>query len=228
MSKLDFSKIETPYLSKTEEYELISKAQSGCIKSQNNLVTSNLKYLHKNAKYYSRYTKCNLEEVFQECICGFITAIHKFKAEKDVRLITFANFYIKLAADEVSAKDRMIPVTKYVFSHTKKNEEFNFTSFPICDEDPIPQEIFEDGFDHCSNNEYSILIKNILKNLSKFERTVVQHLFGMNGYEELGKKEIAEKYNTTFSKVCTATADAYAKSVPLFYNPIKETLRSAS
>ncbi|MFA7544074.1 MAG: sigma-70 family RNA polymerase sigma factor, partial [Candidatus Cloacimonadaceae bacterium] len=88
----DISKFDS--LSKEEEYELGIKAKEGDQEAINRLIQSNLKFVAKvAAKYQGR--GLSLSELISEGNIGLIRAIEKFDPSKDVKLISYAIWWIK-------------------------------------------------------------------------------------------------------------------------------------
>lgn len=81
-------------LTKEEEIEYARKVQAGDIDAKNKFIESNLRLVVSIAKnYYSN--KVQFLDLIQEGNIGLMTAIEKFNPELDIRLSTYAKFWIK-------------------------------------------------------------------------------------------------------------------------------------
>ena len=88
----DISKI--PTLSREEENRLAIKAKNGDKEALNKLIESNLKFVVRVAtKYQNRGLSFN--ELISEGNQGLIKAIEKFDPDKNIKLISYAVWWIK-------------------------------------------------------------------------------------------------------------------------------------
>ncbi|MFC1744581.1 RNA polymerase sigma factor RpoD/SigA [Candidatus Riflebacteria bacterium] len=76
------------------ERKLIKRAKDGDRAALNNLISQNLGYIKKVARKYLKL-KLPFEELVNEGVLGFIYAVEKFDLARNVRLITYATFWIK-------------------------------------------------------------------------------------------------------------------------------------
>lgn len=116
----EISKFET--LSREEEHELGIKARNGDPQAMNRLIQANLKFVVKIAsKYQNR--GLSLSELISEGNIGLIKAIEKFDPDKDIKLISYAIWWIKqrimLAVSEKSSLIR-VPMGKSNAAHRVK------------------------------------------------------------------------------------------------------------
>lgn len=88
----EISKI--PTLSREEEKELAIKAKNGDEAAKNKLVSANLKFVVKIASHYQN-RGLSLSELISEGNMGLIKAIEKYDSEKDIKLISYAVWWIK-------------------------------------------------------------------------------------------------------------------------------------
>ncbi|HOH98481.1 MAG TPA: RNA polymerase sigma factor RpoD/SigA [Candidatus Cloacimonadota bacterium] len=117
-------------LSKEEEHELGIKAQAGDKDAINKLVQANLKFVVKIAARYQN-RGLSLSELISEGNIGLIKAIEKFDPDKDIKLISYAIWWIKqrimLAVSEKSSLIR-VPLGKSSAAHrVKAVQERHFT-----------------------------------------------------------------------------------------------------
>lgn len=119
-----------PTLSREEEHELGIKARSGDENAMNRLIQSNLKFVVKIAARYQN-RGLSLSELISEGNIGLIKAIEKFDPDKDIKLISYAIWWIKqrimLAVSEKSSLIR-VPLGKSSTAHRiKAAEDRHFT-----------------------------------------------------------------------------------------------------
>lgn len=116
----EISKYKT--LSRDEEHELGIKARNGDAEALNKLIQSNLKFVVKIASRYQN-RGLSLSELISEGNIGLIKAIEKFDPDKDIKLISYAIWWIKqrimLAVSEKSSLIR-VPMGKSSAAHRVK------------------------------------------------------------------------------------------------------------
>lgn len=104
----DISRFET--LSREEEYELGIRAKEGDQEAINRLTQANLKFVVKVAAQYQD-RGLTMSELISEGNIGLIKAIEKFDPSKDVKLISYAIWWIKQRIMQaLSEKSSMIRV----------------------------------------------------------------------------------------------------------------------
>lgn len=85
-----------PLLTHEEELDLSRKEKLGDLRARDKLITSNLRFVIKIAKYYERQG-IPIEDLIQEGNLGLIEAVKRFDPEKGFRLSTYASWWIKQA-----------------------------------------------------------------------------------------------------------------------------------
>ncbi|MCK9556696.1 MAG: RNA polymerase sigma factor RpoD/SigA [Candidatus Cloacimonetes bacterium] len=109
-------------LSRHEEHELGKKARNGDAEAMNRLIQANLKFVVKIAARYQN-RGLSLSELISEGNIGLIKAIEKFDPDKDIKLISYAIWWIKqrimLAVSEKSSLIR-VPLGKSSTAHRIK------------------------------------------------------------------------------------------------------------
>ncbi len=83
-----------PTISREEERELAIRAKKGDEKAKNELVKANLKFVVKIASHYQK-RGLSLSELISEGNIGLIKAIEKYDTEKEIKLISYAVWWIK-------------------------------------------------------------------------------------------------------------------------------------
>ncbi len=116
----EISKYKT--LTREEEHELGIKARNGDADAMNRLIQANLKFVVKIASRYQN-RGLSLSELISEGNIGLIKAIEKFDPDKDIKLISYAIWWIKqrimLAVSEKSSLIR-VPLGKSSAAHRVK------------------------------------------------------------------------------------------------------------
>lgn len=116
----EISKYKT--LTREEEHELGIKARDGDPEAMNKLIQANLKFVVKIASRYQN-RGLSLSELISEGNIGLIKAIEKFDPDKDIKLISYAIWWIKqrimLAVSEKSSLIR-VPLGKSSAAHRVK------------------------------------------------------------------------------------------------------------
>ncbi|MCB5259539.1 MAG: RNA polymerase sigma factor RpoD/SigA [Candidatus Cloacimonetes bacterium] len=116
----EISKFKT--LSREEEHDLGIKARNGDADAMNRLIQANLKFVVKIAARYQN-RGLSLSELISEGNIGLIKAIEKFDPDKDIKLISYAIWWIKqrimLAVSEKSSLIR-VPLGKSSTAHRIK------------------------------------------------------------------------------------------------------------
>ena len=115
-----------PVLTIDEEVELGRKLQnSNDLESAKKLILHNLRYVVYIAKSYSGYG-LNLNDLIQEGNVGLMKAVKKYNPEKNLKLITFAVYWIKSEIHEFVIKNWKI--VKVATTKTQRKLFFNLRS----------------------------------------------------------------------------------------------------
>jgi len=96
---------EIPFLSQEEEYELgMQLKKDNNLEAAKKLILSHLKLVMKIARSYSGYGLPQ-SDLVQEGNIGLMKAVKKFDAERGVRLVSYAMFWIKAEIQEYVVKN---------------------------------------------------------------------------------------------------------------------------
>jgi len=116
-----FSEIrEFPLLTKDEEQELARDIRRGSREALNELVESNLSFVAKVASEY-RALGLPFEDLLNEGNLGLIEAAHRFDANKDIKFISYAIWWIRKAI--LKALAEQCHVVRLPYSQIKKVKE---------------------------------------------------------------------------------------------------------
>jgi RNA polymerase sigma-32 factor len=115
-----------PLLTSTEEYELAEKwRKDEDIEAARYLVLSHLRLVVSIARTYSGYG-LPLADIIQEGTIGLMKAVKRFDAQRGVRLVTFAIYWIRAEINEFVVKNWRI--VKTVTTKTQRKLFFNLRS----------------------------------------------------------------------------------------------------
>ncbi|MEN6445111.1 MAG: RNA polymerase sigma factor RpoD/SigA [Candidatus Cloacimonas sp.] len=117
-------------LTREEEHKLALKAKNGDMEAMNRLIQANLKFVVKIASRYQN-RGLSLSELISEGNIGLIKAIEKFDPDKDIKLISYAIWWIKqritLAVSEKSSLIR-VPMGKTTAAYRVKATQDRYFS----------------------------------------------------------------------------------------------------
>lgn len=153
----DISKI--PTLSREEENKLAIKAKNGDKEALNKLIESNLKFVVRVAtKYQNRGLSFN--ELISEGNQGLIKAIEKFDPSKNIKLISYAVWWIKQRINAAISNNKsmiIVPLGKNNVSNKIRKTREN---------------IYQKTGEQASNEEISKQSNIDLKTLAKVQRQI--------------------------------------------------------
>ncbi len=153
----DISKI--PTLSREEENKLAIKAKNGDKEALNKLIESNLKFVVRVAtKYQNRGLSFN--ELISEGNQGLIKAIEKFDPDKNIKLISYAVWWIKQRINAAISNNKsmiIVPLGKNNVSNKIRKTREN---------------IYQKTGEQASNEEISKQSNIDLKTLAKVQRQI--------------------------------------------------------
>ena len=176
-----------PALSAKEEAELLKKSAEGDTKARDKLIEHNLRLVaHIVKKYYA--TPSEQEDLISIGTIGLIKGISTFKADKGIRLATYA---ARCIDNEILMHFRAL----------KKSSHDLYISDPIdTDKDGNTLtliDIVSDDLDITDEIDKKIKLerlKEIINDaLDPREKTIICYRFGLGGVPELTQREIASK-----------------------------------
>lgn len=182
----EISKYKT--LSREEEHDLGIRARNGDAEAMNLLIQANLKFVVKIAARYQN-RGLSLSELISEGNIGLIKAIEKFDPDKDIKLISYAIWWIKqrimLAVSEKSSLIR-VPLGKSSTAHRIKATQERY--FSETGKAASTEEIA----DRLNITEKSIdLLKEQIPETSSFDDIMVS-----NDYQTFSTREMMEDKET--------------------------------
>ena len=208
-------------LSKAEELVLADRIQAGDELALNSLVTANLKFVVTLANKFIGMG-LSIDDLIQEGNAGLIEAAQKFTSNKDVKFITYAQFWIRkrlnLALCDHGRIVRLPVNQEYdIYKRRMKGEEINLSNVqidkPVGEDgdntlgDIVLRTDFDDPFEMEETNR---VLTRLLSKLRPTELEIVQLFYGLVG-DGLSTKEIAEQVGKTPAEVNRALKVARAQ-----------------
>lgn len=192
-------------LSAKKEDELLTKSRNGDIEARNKLVEHNLRLVaHIVKKYYA--TGADQDDLISIGTIGLIKAVSTFKADKNIRLATYAARCIE---NEILM----------FFRNQKKTSQDVFISDPIdTDKDGNALtliDIIADKRDIVEEIDTKLKLEKLKEvlpqTLDQREKQIIEMRYGLKGQKELTQREIAKKLNISRSYVSRIEKSALEK-----------------
>lgn len=196
LDKLSLSQKATHYLCGTEvlphplspeeEADLLVKISQGDNEAKDKLVEHNLRLVVFLAKKFES-TGLDMEDLVSVGTIGLIKAINSFKADKQIKLATYASRCIE---NEILMYLRKLSKRKTEVSLDEplnvdgEGNELLLADVLGTDSDAI--------YTHVENQVERQLLEEGLSKLSKREQQIIEMRFGLDGEEERTQKEVAD------------------------------------
>ena len=183
-----------PPLEKDEENEIICRIGED-ESARQKLIEHNLRLVVYIAKRFES-TGIGIEDLVSIGTIGLIKAINTFKAEKSIKLATYASRCIE---NEILMYIRKHSATRSEISIDEPlntdwdGNELLLSDILGSDDDRISYEI--------EQMEERVLIRKAVASLHEREREIIELRYGMNGKRELTQKEVADKLGISQSYI---------------------------
>ena len=193
-----------PPLSKEEESEMILRIGEDEVARQR-LIEHNLRLVVYIAKRFEN-TGVGIEDLVSIGTIGLIKAINTFKADKNIKLATYASRCIE---NEILMYIRKNSQTRTEISIDEPlntdwdGNELLLSDILGSDDDRISYEI--------EVMEERIRIRRAVADLSPREREIIEMRYGMNGRRELTQKEVADRLGISQSYISRLEKKIIAK-----------------
>ena len=190
-------------ITRSKEKELIIKAKNGDINAQNEILTSNLRFVFNIASRY-KGNGAAISDLISEGNLGLVKAIQKFDPNKNVKFISYAVWWVRNAMQEFIKK-------RQVTLNIEKEEEtlntvINDTGIKDSEDEWVTKK--EVVLSNEQDEEKRELHKNqkkivdkILSTLSDRERNIIEQYYGIDGKEEKNLEEIGNELGITKERV---------------------------
>lgn len=176
-----------PPLKGQQEKEIIEKAVSGDQKARDLLIEHNLRLVVYVAKRYDNSANCPLEDLISIGTIGLVKAINTFKADKNIKLATYASRCIE---NEILMYLRKTNQQKFEVSIDEPlnvdwdGNELLLSDILGTDDDTVSVNIENEA-------EKRVLLEAVEK-LDEREKLIMELRFGLNNRPEKTQKEVAD------------------------------------
>ena len=176
-----------PPLKGEEERKVIDQAVSGNQKARDTLIEHNLRLVVYVAKRYDNSTNCPLEDLISIGTIGLVKAINTFKADKNIKLATYASRCIE---NEILMYLRKNNKIRYEISLDEPlNIDYDGNELLLgdivgTDDDLVEQEMMK--------SDQRNLFYEALKDLNQREKEILILRYGLSNHDELTQKDVAK------------------------------------
>ena len=184
-------------LTQDEEFKYLNDYAQGCTDAKNILIERNLRLVAHVAKKYSNHAKDG-EDLISVGTIGLIKAVSTYKADKGVRLATYAARCIE---NEIrmflrAAKKHTIDTVRLqdVVGVDREGNEVRIEDRISDNRDPIDEQVDR----KIQTNKLFEVIRQVLHGR---EKTVIEMRYGIDGIEEMTQREIADQLGISRSYV---------------------------
>ena len=176
-----------PPLKGEEERKVIDQAVSGNQKARDTLIEHNLRLVVYVAKRYDNSTNCPSEDLISIGTIGLVKAINTFKADKNIKLATYASRCIE---NEILMYLRKNNKIRYEISLDEPlNIDYDGNELLLgdivgTDDDLVEQEMMK--------SDQRKLFYEALKDLNEREKEILILRYGLSNHDELTQKDVAK------------------------------------
>ena len=180
------SDILPPPLEKDEEEIILASLAEGSTEARQTLIEHNLRLVVYIARRFEN-TGVNIEDLISIGTIGLIKAIGTFRADKNIKLATYASRCIEneilMFLRKKNARRSEVSIDEPLNTDWDGNELL-LSDVLGTDGDEVMKPLEDD-------EERRMLMDAVMR-LDERERTIILMRFGLDGYEELTQKEVAE------------------------------------
>ena len=175
-----------PPLRGSEEQEALEALEEGDQAAKQKLIEHNLRLVVYIARRFEN-TGINLEDLISIGTIGLIKSINTYRRDKNIKLATYASrcieneilMYIRKTAAQKAEVSLDEPINM-----DYDGNELLLSDILGTDEDQIYRPM-EDDVDLC-------VLRQSLSELPEREREIIYMRYGLNGYQEMTQKEVAQ------------------------------------
>ena len=189
------SDVLPPPLKGEEEQSTLEALEQGDEVAKQLLIEHNLRLVVFIARRFEN-TGVNLEDLISIGTIGLIKAVGTYRRDKNIKLATYASRCIE---NEILLHIRKISGQKAEISLDEPiNMDYDGNELLLSDilgtDENLVSSALEDDVDLC-------LLRQALKELPQREREIVLMRYGLEGYQELTQKEVAQKMGISQSYI---------------------------
>jgi len=182
-------------LSLDEEFSLVSSFQNnGDLSAKSKLIEHNLRLVMYIAKKFEN-NRLDMQDLVSVGSIGLIKAVDSYKADKNIKLATYASRCIENE------------ILMFLRKANKSINDLSLDDKPVNDEEgnnlSLGEMIPDDKSitDELELNDQKVYIINAIKQLNEREQKIMCMRYGLNGYDELTQKEVADTMNISQSYI---------------------------
>ena len=181
-----------PPLNADEESILLAREDK---KAKDILIVHNLRLVVYIARKFEA-PNTNIEDLISIGTIGLIKAVNTFKADKNIKLATYASRCIE---NEILMYLRKNSVQRNEISIDEPlNIDWDGNELLLSDVLSSEQDEVCRGVEQ---EDERVILNNFVSDLSPRERQIMEMRFGMNGYEEYTQKEVADSLGISQSYI---------------------------
>ena len=175
-----------PPLSREEEAALISELENGTVAARQTLIERNLRLVVYIARRFEN-TGINIEDLISIGTIGLIKAINTFRADKNIKLATYASRCIE---NEILMYLRKNATQRGEVSFEEPlNTDWDGKELLLSDVLGTESDIVMRPIEEETDRQ---LLCAAVARLSSREREIIQMRFGLQGSREMTQKEVAD------------------------------------
>lgn len=184
-----------PPLSSDEEMRLLELKETGDVRATERLIEHNLRLVAYIARKFEN-TNIDYEDLISTGAIGLIKAVKTFKADKNIRLATYASRCIE---NEILMQIRKNSKIKNDLSLDKPlSEDFDGNQLVLADIIPSDDDLVTTAVDEPGDKQ---LIGELISKLNSREREIMVLRYGLEGQQELTQREVAVKLGISQSYI---------------------------
>ena len=190
-------------ISREKEKELLIKAKNGDLKAQNEILTSNLRFVFNIASRY-KGNGAAISDLISEGNLGLVKAIQKFDPSKDVKFISYAVWWIRNAMQEfIKKRQASLNIEK---EEEVLNKPLFSKGIPDSEDEWIEKRdvVLSDEEDEekreLHKNQRKV-IDTLMSKLCGREKTIIEKYYGIYGNKSKNLEELGKELGITKERV---------------------------
>lgn len=190
-------------ISREKEKELLIKAKDGDLKAQNEILTSNLRFVFNIASRY-KGNGAAISDLISEGNLGLVKAIQKFDTSKDVKFISYAVWWIRNAMQEfIKKRQASLNIEK---EEEILNKPLFSKGIPDSEDEWIERRdvVLSDEEDEekreLHKNQRKV-IDTLMSKLCGREKAIIEKYYGIYGNKSKNLEELGKELGITKERV---------------------------